>query len=134
MMPPSVTPLRKKGLTFLSTVALLLALPAMAVADRFSQPRAPQADMILPAAANCPPGLAKKNPPCVPPGQARKSGDDHYRIGERLPDSFIILRSPSRYGLDPRYTYYERNGYVVHVDRESRKILNLIGAVADLLQ
>ena len=21
---------------------------------------------------NCPPGLAKKNPPCVPPGQAKK--------------------------------------------------------------
>ena len=23
-------------------------------------------------AQNCPPGLAKKNPPCVPPGQARQ--------------------------------------------------------------
>jgi hypothetical protein len=28
---------------------------------------------------HCPPGLAKKNPPCVPPGQVGKS----YHIGER---------------------------------------------------
>ncbi|MFU8881863.1 MAG: hypothetical protein ACNA7Q_05800 [Rhodobacterales bacterium] len=133
-MARKMTPLRNICLKFVSAAALILALPAMAVADQFSQPRAPQADMILPAAANCPPGLAKKNPPCVPPGQARKSGGDHYRIGDKVPDGFIILRSPSRYGLDPRYTYYERNGYVVHVDQESRKILNLIGAVADLLQ
>jgi len=129
-----MTPMRTLSLKFLSTAALILALPAMAVADRFSHPHAPQANMIIPASAACPPGLAKKNPPCVPPGLARQSGGERYRIGDRLPDGFIILRSPSRYGLDPRYTYYERNGYVVHVDRESRKILNLIGAVADLLQ
>ena len=29
---------------------------------------------------NCPPGLAKKNPPCIPPGQAKKFG-----VGEYLP-------------------------------------------------
>ena len=36
-----------------------------------------------PVAANpshCPPGLAKKAVPCVPPGQARK-----WRVGDRLP-------------------------------------------------
>ena len=30
---------------------------------------------------NCPPGLAKKSPACVPPGQAKK-----WSIGHRLPD------------------------------------------------
>ena len=78
----------------------------------------------------CPPGLAKKNPACVPPGQAKQA----YRIGDRLPDGFILIRTPSRYGLDPRRTYYERNGYVIQIDRETGKILNLVGAIADLLQ
>lgn len=37
----------------------------------------------------CPPGLAKKNQPCVPPGQAKKGVTteewlNRYRIGERV--------------------------------------------------
>jgi hypothetical protein len=39
----------------------------------------------FPAAAqgpgHCPPGLAKKNPPCVPPGQAKKWGAGDYYDG-----------------------------------------------------
>jgi hypothetical protein len=30
------------------------------------------------AAGHCPPGLAKKNPPCVPPGLARRGGGERY--------------------------------------------------------
>jgi hypothetical protein len=29
-------------------------------------------------AGHCPPGLAKKNPPCVPPGLARRGGAERY--------------------------------------------------------
>jgi hypothetical protein len=120
--------------THLLAATLALALPVAAVAadPGFNRDGA-RAAIVPVSAAGCPPGLAKKNPPCVPPGQARNSNRD-YRVGERLPDGFILIRTPSRYGLDPRRTYYERGGYVVQVDRETMQILNLVGAISDLLR
>lgn len=119
----------------LCSVTLALVLPIAAMADAPGFAGAPKSVAAMTVSAKgCPPGLAKKNPPCVPPGQARKAYEQDYRVGERLPDGFIILRTPSRYGLDPRRTYYERDGYVVHVDRETGQILNLIGAISDLLR
>lgn len=119
----------------LCSVTLALVLPVAAMADVPGFTTTAQSVSAIPvSAAGCPPGLAKKNPPCVPPGQARKGYDRDYRVGERLPDGFILIRTPSRYGLDPRRTYYERDGYVVQVDRETMQILNLIGAITDLLR
>ena len=40
--------------------------------------------------ANCPPGLAKKNNGCLPPGQAKK----RYAVGDRVPDGVEILILP----------------------------------------
>ncbi|MDX5383896.1 MAG: excinuclease ABC subunit A [Rhodobacterales bacterium] len=113
-----------------ATLALALPIAAMAGPVTGFAPAAQGIGPIHVAAGGCPPGLAKKNPACVPPGQAKQA----YRIGDPLPDGFILIRTPSRYGLDPRRTYYERNGYVIQIDRETGKILNLIGAIADLLQ
>lgn len=87
--------------------------------------------------ADCPPGLAKKDPPCIPPGQAKKyrHGDDGWRerdrwVGRRIDDRYDRLRDPDRYRLDPRGTHLVRNdGWVVRVDPETRKVLNLIGAI-----
>jgi hypothetical protein len=118
--------------THLLAATLALALPVTAYAEGTGFAHGPDVGIFPASAAGCPPGLAKKNPPCVPPGQARQVYRD-YRVGGRLPDGFILIRTPSRYGLDPRHTYYERDGYVVHVDRETRKILNLVGAISDLL-
>lgn len=118
--------------TQILAATLALALPVAGVAAEPGFGRAPDAGIVPVSAAGCPPGLAKKNPPCVPPGQARNAYRD-YRVGERLPDGFILIRTPSRYGLDPRRTYYERGGYVVQVDRETMQILNLVGAISDLL-
>ncbi|MCV2880830.1 excinuclease ABC subunit A [Actibacterium sp. XHP0104] len=82
---------------------------------------------------HCPPGLAKKNPPCVPPGQAKKGVD--YHPGDHFEDDdYVRILYPDRYGLDPRGTYYHRDGYVLRVDPETRKVLNLIGAIADLME
>lgn len=36
---------------------------------------------------NCPPGLAKKNDGCLPPGQAKK----RYIIGQRLPPEVVFI-------------------------------------------
>jgi hypothetical protein len=43
---------------------------------------------------HCPPGLAKKNPPCIPPGQAKK-----WRLGYPLEVGFIPV--PDSWGLRP---------------------------------
>ena len=77
---------------------------------------------------SCPPGLAKKNPPCVPPGQVQK-----YGIGDRIDGGYIIIRDPDRYGLEKGKTYYRVGDYVYRVDRETREVLDLIGAVAAVL-
>ena len=91
----------------------------------------------------CPPGLAKKNPPCIPPGQAkRRDGDfdrDHdrdrtnYWVGDFIDDDYVVLNWPADYGLDP-YGHYLRVGdYVYRVDRDTREVLEFIGALANLL-
>lgn len=101
----------------------------------------------LPLAASaspkgCPPGLAKKHNGCNPPGLAKKKTvrdhDDRdyvyrYRIGERISDDYVILRDPRDYGLVPDYTYYRSNDTVYRVDPETRKVLDVIGAVSALL-
>lgn len=46
-------------------------------------------------AGNCPPGLAKKNNGCMPPGQAKK-----WRKGYRLPSDVVFLPRAQRH-LDP---------------------------------
>ncbi|MGB8624240.1 MAG: excinuclease ABC subunit A [Paracoccaceae bacterium] len=109
---------------------------------------------------SCPPGLAKKSPACVPPGQAKKwrghredGGDDHrygrdsyrdddhrwdpqhgyYRRGERVDDHYVFINDPWRYGLDRHYRYYRRDGYILRVDPDTQKVLDLIGAVSAFL-
>ncbi|MFW8634313.1 excinuclease ABC subunit A [Cribrihabitans pelagius] len=79
--------------------------------------------------AGCPPGLAKKSPACVPPGQAKK----FYGKGSRIDHRYILIRNPDRHGLDPAYSYYRMGGQVFRVDRETREVLDLIGAVAAVL-
>lgn len=88
-------------------------------------------------ARGCPPGLAKKNPPCVPPGQAKKYAPDVYhphvyRRGDYLPDDAIYLHDPRYYGLRDG-TYYVDDGYVYRVDPQTLEVMALIGLVDRLL-
>ena len=91
------------------------------------------------APKGCPPGLAKKDNGCTPPGLAKGHSDrDHdddyryrYRTGDRIDGDVIILRNPDRYGL-PNGTYYRNDDVVYRVDPETRKVLNVIGAIAAL--
>ena len=77
----------------------------------------------------CPPGLAKKHNGCLPPGQAKKI----YGRGEYLRGNYVLIRNPDRYGLRPNLTYYRLGDYVYQVDRETKEVLDLIGAVARVL-
>ncbi|MDN3722666.1 hypothetical protein QW131_33945 [Roseibium salinum] len=76
----------------------------------------------------CPPGLAK-NTGCLPPGQAKKI----YRPGDRLVGDYVLIRNPVIYGLEPGQTYYRLGDYVYRVDRSTKEVLDLVGAVAAIL-
>ncbi len=104
-----------KFLVTTATLAALALAPGVAIAKN--------------KGGHCPPGLAKKSVPCVPPGQAKKI----YRNGEFIARDYRWIDNPYRYGLN-RNDYYLRAGdYVYRVDPETRKVLNLIGAVVDIL-
>lgn len=79
---------------------------------------------------NCPPGLAKKNPPCVPPGQAKKHAMNYvYRVGDDLRvGDFIRIRDPWTYGLDTGsgWDYYRDDRQIYRIDSGTRRILAVI--------
>ena len=88
-------------------------------------------------ANGCPPGLAKKSPACVPPGQAR--GDNRYRnmafVGAALPSIYSSNMLPlglrDLYRDNDDYYYRYGDGYVYRVDRDDNlvnSLLPLIGA------
>lgn len=87
--------------------------------------------------ANCPPGLAKKNPPCVPPGQAAKGQVRGVSVGDILDLSTVhIIRDPGRYGLGVppsgnRYAIVD--GRLVRVDSETGRLLSIIRLVNAIL-
>lgn len=81
----------------------------------------------------CPPGLAKKNPPCVPPGQARKQ---EVRYGTRVGDvlrvgDYIVISDPRRYDLDPRsgWQYYRDDNRIYRVDSDTRRVLAVLNLI-----
>ena len=76
--------------------------------------------------AHCPPGLAKKNPPCVPPGLAK--------VGDYYGDYDHIWLDPDRHDLDGRYGWYKiGDDLVVRADKETGEILELFDAIIAVL-
>lgn len=116
-------------------IALALALPAAAQADR--PPHAGGKNGRGPVTGvaddrHCPPGLAKKSPACVPPGQARQG-----LIGRVLDrDRIHYVRKPGLYGLadapdGQRYAIVD--GRLVRIDAGTAKVLSVIRAVDAIL-
>ena len=81
----------------------------------------------------CPPGLAKKNAMCMPPGQFKKL----YATGQRFPTSdgnqWSYNQIPgdlrSRYGFQPNYRYYYGDGYLYQVDPKTLLIQQVVNAI-----
>ena len=81
----------------------------------------------------CPPGLAKKNNGCLPPGQAKKL----YNIGQRWPGNYgyawnynqIPYDMRTRYGFQPGYNYYYGDGYVYRVDPATMLVSQVVSAI-----
>ena len=85
--------------------------------------------------AHCPPGLAKKNPPCVPPGQAKKGVvADPYHVGELLPLGYKTILTPSvQSGIDP--SVYARSGDTIYrVAPTTGQVQEQIGEVGRLIR
>lgn len=73
---------------------------------------------------NCPPGLAKKNPPCIPPGQAKKYGVGSTlpRGFEWVPDDVVSMLTPPR--PHTRYARLDKNVYLI--TEGTRKVVEAI--------
>lgn len=85
------------------------------------------------SARNCPPGLAKKNAMCMPPGQYKKL----YSVGRRYPNTYGNLWSYNqipydlrdRYDFDRNYRYYYGDGYLYQVDPRTMLIQQVVNAI-----
>ena len=85
------------------------------------------------AGGGCPPGLAKKNNGCLPPGQAKKL----YNVGQRLPSGFnrytgyneIPVSLRDRYDLNDDYRYIYRDNYLYQVDPTTLIVRQVLSAL-----
>ncbi|MBT8456011.1 MAG: excinuclease ABC subunit A [Alphaproteobacteria bacterium] len=101
-------------------VAVLAALAAPVAMPAMAKP-----------AGHCSPGLAKKNPPCVPPGLAKKgvTTSDYLRKGDRYDRDYERVYYPRRYRLPPlgeNEGYYRDGRIVYRVDEQTRRVIELI--------
>lgn len=83
--------------------------------------------------SHCPPGLAKKYPACVPPGQARKHA---IRYGTDIGDilriaNYARIVDYDRYGLERRdnWNYYRNDNRIYRVDSGTRKVLAVLNLI-----
>ncbi|WP_261398570.1 hypothetical protein [Leisingera daeponensis] len=82
------------------------------------------------AALECPQGLAMKASHCTPASVTKK----FYRRGDHILDDYIWISDPGTWAPDPYGTYVQAGGYIYQVNRETQKVLRLIGAKANLNQ
>jgi hypothetical protein len=81
----------------------------------------------------CPPGLAKKNNGCMPPGQAKKL----YNRGQRFPLNYGNLWNYNQvpydvrrqYGFGPNDNYYYGDGYIYRVNPKTMLIQQVVSAL-----
>lgn len=121
--------------TTLAAAVLAFALPGAALANNHGKGEhanhgshgSHAGKSKAPRAKACPPGLAKKNPGCLPPGQWRK--------GDRLPDSWIAhyiayAALPdfyrNRYPVRSGYRYLYQDGKVIVVEAVTRAVVDII--------
>ena len=87
----------------------------------------------LDARGSCPPGLAKRNNGCLPPGQAKKL----YNVGQRYDRNFgsawtydqIPEYLRNQHTLNQADRYYYRSGYLYQVDPKTQLVQQVISAL-----
>ena len=115
-------------------ILLLAGVAALAsAAPAYAKPKHAKHHGHHAAMGHCPPGLAKKSPACVPPGQAKKL----YNVGQRLPYGFngytpynqIPYDLRNRYDLDDDYRYIYRDDYLYQVDPTTMIVSQVLQAL-----
>lgn len=94
------------------------------------------AEPALAKSGGCPPGLAKKSPPCVPPGLA-KQGARVFAPGDYVGGyAYHRIRYPDRYALPPLAPgerYIIVGDQLLRVREDTYQVLSLIRLVQAIL-
>jgi opacity protein-like surface antigen len=81
----------------------------------------------------CPPGLAKKNNGCMPPGQLKRmyNRGQRYNLGygNRWSYNQIPYDLRQQYGFNSNYRYYYGDGYLYQVDPKTMLIQQVVNAI-----
>ena len=125
----------KQTLLFIGAAAFAIATPAAAKPGKGhgNHGKHGSHQMYGYGTGNCPPGLAKKNAMCMPPGQFKK----RYNVGQRYPSNYGNLWSynqiphdlRSQYGFNQDYRYYYGDGYLYQVDPRTLLIQRVVNAI-----
>jgi hypothetical protein len=87
----------------------------------------------LDARGSCPPGLAKKNNGCQPPGQAKKLFNVGQRYNRNFGNLWTYNQIPdylrSQYDFDRGDRFYYNNGYLYQVDPRTMLVEQVISAL-----
>jgi len=87
----------------------------------------------LDARGSCPPGLAKKQNGCLPPGQAKKLYNVGQRYDRNLGNLWSYNQIPyelrNRYAFDQDDRYYYNQGYLYRVDPTTMLVQQVISAL-----
>ena len=118
---------------------LALGVAAFAASPSFAKPPAHagggkhQGHNMAYAQPACPPGLAKKNNGCQPPGQAKKRYEQGYRFDRDFSGYTPYDRIPydlrRRYELDPRSRYIYDDNYLYRVDPTTLIVREVLRAI-----
>jgi hypothetical protein len=83
--------------------------------------------------ALCPPGLAKKTPACMPPGQAKRLFHEGQRVSSNYryftPYGDIPQALVNQYNLSDQYRYIYRNNVIYTVDPRTNLVTQIINAI-----
>ncbi|MCL6699400.1 hypothetical protein LZ496_11485 [Sphingomonas sp. NSE70-1] len=120
----------KKLLIFAGIATLAATAPAFAKPDHA---KGNKGHGYAYGGGGCPPGLAKKNNGCLPPGQAKKL----YNVGQHWPRNYgyawnynqIPYDMRTQYGFNPNYRYYYGDGYVYQVDPATMLVSQVVSAI-----
>jgi hypothetical protein len=77
----------------------------------------------------CPPGLARKSPACIPPGQVGRSGTMVPTGWDFIDYGNIPLSVRNQYNLDDDYRYVYRDGRLYVVNPTTNLITRIINAI-----
>jgi hypothetical protein len=127
------------GRLFLIAGAAILACsgPAFAKPDHAKQNKQERYERqpVGYGAGGCPPGLRRKNPECMPPGQHKKL----FEVGQRVPTGYKGLTRYNalpyelrrQYGgsLDPRARYIYDDQYLYRVDPTTMVVRQILRGV-----